>query len=133
MSQPGFNRRRGAAKALALLVMICLMRYLDSFALLFSAKHVGIIPWLIALLVLLSGITAICGLFRGNQWGFIPLYFFIPGATLFFGMSLIPYVPLLIEPVYRGLAVVAINSGILLYAVWLLLKMMETQDLRDGS
>ncbi|UTV27130.1 hypothetical protein [Photobacterium atrarenae] len=129
MEQPGFNRRFSAAKALALLVMISLIRYLDSFALIFSAKHVGIIPWIIALLVVLSGITAIFGLFRGNKWGFIPLYFFIPGATLFFGMSLIPYLPLLIEPAYRGMAVVAINCGILIYAVWLLLRMMERHDL----
>ncbi|UXI00687.1 hypothetical protein [Photobacterium sp. TY1-4] len=130
MEQPGSHRRFSAAKALALLVMICLIRYLESFALIFSAKQIGIVPWIIAILVLLSGVTAIFGLFRGNQWGFIPLYFFIPAATLFFGMSLIPYLPLLIEPAYRGLAVLAINSGILIYAVWLLLKMMETHDLR---
>ncbi|MCW8328068.1 hypothetical protein MD588_04535 [Photobacterium sp. SDRW27] len=125
----GYLKRNGmvtAAQGLAALVIICLLRYFDTFAVIFSFKQVGIVPSIIAMLVLLSGLSAIAGLMRGDKWGFIPLYFFIPAATMFFGFSLIPYIPSLIEPEYRRLVIIAINSSVLIYAVFLLLKMMDS-------
>jgi hypothetical protein len=126
MEDPKSNGRVSAAQGLAALVIICLLRYFDTFAVIFSIKQVGIVPSIIAMLVLLSGLFAIAGLLRGYKWGFIPLYFFIPAATMFFGISLIPYLPLLIEPEYRSLMVIAINSSVLVYAVFLLLRMMDS-------
>ncbi|MGF1716886.1 hypothetical protein [Photobacterium chitinilyticum] len=126
MEYPKRNGMVTAAQGLAALVVICLLRYLDTFAVIFSINQVGIVPSIIATLVLLSGVSAIAGLVRGDMWGFIPLYFFIPAATMFFGFSLIPYLPLLIEPEYRRLLVIAINSCVLLYAVFLLLRMMDS-------
>ncbi|WEM41736.1 hypothetical protein PTW35_14085 [Photobacterium sp. DA100] len=121
--------RRGlllAAKGLAVLVMICLVRYADSFVLIFSLNQVGIVPSFIALLVLLSGIGAILGLSRGNRWGFIPLYFFIPAVTMFFNYSLIPYLPQLVTPEFRSIVIFFLNSSVLLFSVLLLLKMMDS-------
>lgn len=126
MEYPKRNGMVSAAQGLAALVIICLLRYFETFAAIFSFKQVGIVPSIIAMLVLLSGLSAIAGLVRGDKWGFIPLYFFIPAATMFFGFSLIPYIPLLIEPEYRSLVVVAINSSVLIYAVFLLLRMMDS-------
>ncbi|MCQ1057054.1 hypothetical protein ACQKPX_08760 [Photobacterium sp. DNB23_23_1] len=120
--------RRGlllAAKGLAVLVMICLVRYADSFALIFSLNQVGIVPSYIAILVLLSGVGAILGLGRGNRWGFIPLYFFIPAITMFFNYSIIPYLPQLFSPEFRGMAIFFLNSSVLVFSVLLLLKMMD--------
>jgi len=126
MEYPKRNGMVSAAQGLAALVSICLIRYFDTFAVIFRFKQVGIVPSIIAMLVLLSGLSAIAGLVRGDKWGFIPLYFFIPAATMFFGFSLIPYLPSLIEPDYRQLGIVAINSGVLFYAVYLLLRMMDS-------
>ena len=120
--------RRGlylAAKGLAVLVMICLVRCADIFVLIFSFNQVGIVPSTIALLVLLSGAGAIIGLIRGNRWGFLPLYFFIPAVTLFFNDSLIPYLPQLFSPLNREVVVFALNGSVLLFSVLLLLKMMD--------
>ncbi|PSU06413.1 hypothetical protein C9J03_15775 [Photobacterium gaetbulicola] len=121
--------RRGlrfATKGLAVLVMICLVRYADNFVLIFSLNQVGIVPSFIALLVLLSGIGAILGLSRGNRWGFIPLYFFIPAVTMFFNYSLIPYLPQLVTPEFRSIVIFFLNSSVLLFSVLLLLKMMDS-------
>lgn len=126
MEYPNQNGMLSAARCLAALVIICLLRYLDTFAMIYSFKQVGIVPSIIAMLVLLSGLLAITGLLRGNTWGFLPLYFFIPAATMFFGFSLIPYIPMLIGPEYRSLVIVVINSSVLIYAVFLLLRMMDT-------
>ncbi|KLV11104.1 MULTISPECIES: hypothetical protein [Photobacterium] len=114
-----------AAKGLAALVVICLIRYADTFAAIFSFKQIGIVPSVIATLVLISGLTAIAGLCRGNRWGFIPLYFFIPAVTMFFGYSLIPYLPQLFQPEFRQPVIVFLNSLVLIFAVLLLLKMMD--------
>lgn len=115
-----------AAKVLAVLVATCLLRYIESFTVIFSYNQVGIVPSIVAMLVLLSGICAITGLFRGMMWGFIPLYFFIPAATMFFGISIIPFLPNLISPEFRSIAVLTLNSIVLLFAVFLLLRMMDS-------
>ncbi|WP_299015832.1 hypothetical protein [uncultured Photobacterium sp.] len=126
MEYPNSNGMVNAAKALAALVIICLLRYFDTFAILFGFNQVGIVPSIIAMLVLLSGLLAISGLMRGRKWGFIPLYFFIPAVTMFFKFSLIPYLPSLVDPEYRRITIVALNSGVLVYAVLLLLRMMDS-------
>ena len=126
MEYPALNGMLIAARGLAGLVLVCLLRYFDTFAVVLSVKQVGIVPDIIAMLVLLSGLLAIVGLMRGNKWGFIPLYFFIPAATMFFGFSLVPYLPMLIGPEYRSLMVLTINSCVMVYAVFLLLRMMDT-------
>ena len=126
MEYPNFNGMLIAARGLAVLVFICLLRYVDTFAAVFSFQQVGIVPGIIAMLVLFSGLLAIAGLVRGNKWGFLPLYFFIPAATMFFGFSLVPFLPMVIEPEYRSLVVVAMNSCVLIYAVFLLLRMMDS-------
>ncbi|MEH6532262.1 MAG: hypothetical protein V7735_13110 [Photobacterium frigidiphilum] len=115
-----------AAKVLAVLVATCLLRYVDSFTVIFSYNQVGIVPSIVAMLVLISGICAITGLFRGMMWGFIPLYFFIPAATMFFGISIIPFLPSLISPEFRSITVLTLNSIVLLFAVFLLLRMMDS-------
>ncbi|MGF1874875.1 hypothetical protein L4D77_06010 [Photobacterium frigidiphilum] len=115
-----------AAKVLAVLVATCLLRYVDSFTVIFSYNQVGIVPSIVAILVLISGICAITGLFRGMMWGFIPLYFFIPAATMFFGISIIPFLPSLISPEFRSITVLTLNSIVLLFAVFLLLRMMDS-------
>ncbi|MGF1680521.1 hypothetical protein L4D09_02870 [Photobacterium makurazakiensis] len=123
------NQRNGlanAGKGLAVLVMICLLRYADTFATVMSFKQVGIVPSIIAILVLLSGILASVGLARGRRWGFIPLYFFIPAVTMFFGYSMIPYLPSLVSSDLRPFSVVILNSSVLIFAVVVLLKMMDT-------
>ncbi|MGF1725063.1 hypothetical protein [Photobacterium nomapromontoriensis] len=117
-----------AAKLLAALVVICLLRYADTFATIFSFQQVGIVPSFIASLVLISGISAIIGLLCGRYWGFIPLYFFIPAITMFFGYSLIPYLPQLVSPEFRQVVIVAFNSAVMLFAVLLLLKMMDSDS-----
>jgi hypothetical protein len=118
-----------AAKILAVLVATCLLRYVDSFTVIFSYNQVGIVPSIVAMLVLLSGIFATTGLFRGMMWGFIPLYFFIPAATMFFGISIIPFLPSLISPEFRSIAVLTLNSIVLLFAVFLLLRMMDSNTI----
>jgi hypothetical protein len=115
-----------AAKILAVLVATCLLRYIESFRVIFSYNQVGIVPSLVAILVLISGVFAIVGLFRGMMWGFIPLYFFIPAATMFFNISVIPFLPSLVSPEFRSIAVLTLNSIVLLYAVFLLLRMMDS-------
>ncbi|MGF1760387.1 hypothetical protein L4D76_21155 [Photobacterium sagamiensis] len=115
-----------AAKVLAVLVVSCLIRHIDTFTVIFDDNPVSIVPSFIAALVLFSGLGAFAGLLQGYKWGFIPLYFFIPAATLFFDMSLLPFLPDLILPAFRSLVVLAINSTVLLYAVFLLLKMMDS-------
>ncbi|CAG19205.1 hypothetical protein [Photobacterium profundum] len=115
-----------AAKVLAVLVATCLLRYVDSFTVIFSYNQVGIVPSIIAILVLISGVCAIVGLFRSMMWGFIPLYFFIPATTMFFGISIIPFLPSLISPEFRSIAVLTLNSIVLLFAVFLLLRMMDS-------
>ena len=115
-----------AAKVLAVLVVSCLFRYIDTFTVIFDDNPVSIVPSFIAALVLFSGLGAFAGLLQGYKWGFIPLYFFIPAATLFFDMSLIPFLPDLIPLAFRSLVVLVINSTVLLYAVLLLLKMMDS-------
>jgi hypothetical protein len=115
-----------AAKVLAVLVATCILRYVDSFTVIFSYNQVGIVPSIVAILVLMSGICAIVGLFRGMMWGFIPLYFFIPAATMFFGISIIPFLPSLISHEFRSIAVLTLNSIVLLFAVFLLLRMMDS-------
>ncbi|PSU47510.1 hypothetical protein C9J12_14680 [Photobacterium frigidiphilum] len=118
-----------AAKVLAVLVATCLLRYVDSFTVIFSYNQVGIVPSIVAVLVLISGICAIAGLFRGMMWGFIPLYFFIPAATMFFGISIIPFLPSLISPEFRSITVLTLNSIVLLFAVFLLLRMMDSNTM----
>ncbi|ELR65225.1 hypothetical protein C942_01797 [Photobacterium marinum] len=127
MEYPNNNGMVSAAKGLAVLVVICLLRYFDTFAVIFSFNQVGIVPSIVAILVLLSGVLATVGLIRGQMWGFIPLYFFIPAVTLFFKFSLIPFLPSLVEPEYRRIAIVALNSIVLVYAVLLLLRMMDSE------
>ncbi|PSW19646.1 hypothetical protein C9I98_12110 [Photobacterium sanctipauli] len=113
------------AKGLAVLVAICLLRYAETFVTVVSFNQVGIVPNIIAMLVLLSGISAIVGLGRGDRWGFIPLYFFIPAITMFFGYSMIPYLPSLVSPDLRPFSIVLLNSSVLVFSVLVLLKMMD--------
>ena len=114
-----------AAKGLAALVVLFLIRYIDTFTTIFSFQQVGIVPNIVAVLVLASGLSAIIGLGQGNRWGFIPLYFFIPAITLFFGYSLIPYLPHFFRPEFRHIVIILLNSTVMLFAVVLLLKMMD--------
>ena len=76
MEYPNFNGMLIAARGLAVLVFICLLRYVDTFAAVFSFQQVGIVPGIIAMLVLFSGLLAIAGLVRGNKWGFHPILFY---------------------------------------------------------
>ncbi|KLV05967.1 membrane protein [Photobacterium aquae] len=122
-SRKGLNR---AAQLLAALVVVCLLRYADSFAIIFSFMQLGVVPSMVTALILLSGVFAIVGLCRAHRWGFIPLYFFIPAVTLFFGYSLIPFLPLLFVPEVRQLVILLSNSAVMLFSVMLLLKMMDT-------
>lgn len=114
-----------AAKGLALLVVIFMFRYAETFTTIFSFQQIGIVPSIVAMLVLASGVGAVIGLAQGNRWGFIPLYFFIPAITLFFGYSLIPYLPHLFRPELRHIVIILLNSTVMIFAVAVLLKMMD--------
>lgn len=76
-------------------------------------------------LVLLSGILSAIGLLKGRHWGFLPLYFFIPAATMFFNFSMVPFVPLIFPEALRAYVVLGVNISILLYAVFALLNKMD--------
>lgn len=115
-----------ALRVLGCIVTVCLLRNIDAFVLAFSYNQLGIVPVVIAVLVLMSGVLACVGLLNGRHWGFLPLYFFIPAATMFFSFSLVPFVPLFFPVEIRAYIVLALNISILLYAVFLLLKKMDS-------
>ncbi|WP_305818014.1 hypothetical protein [Photobacterium leiognathi] len=122
---PTPTRLRVASKVLSLLVALSLFRQADLFKHLFSDSLIAIVPDIILLLVFISGVLACIGLFKEAKWGFIPLYFYIPATTMFMKLSLIPYLPDLISITYRGHMILAINSLVLIYSVFLLLRRMD--------
>lgn len=128
---PAGRRKAMAARVLAVLVILCLIRNIDSFAIIFKYNQVGIVPSIIGILVLLSGVGASIGLLRGKMWGFMPLYFFLPASTLFLGMSILPVLPSLFPISIRSFVVLGLNSVVLIYSVFILLRMMEPNVLID--
>ncbi|KPA52714.1 hypothetical protein [Photobacterium lucens] len=118
-------RLRIASKILALLVALSLFRQANLFEHFFSDSPIAIVPDIILCLVFISGLLACIGLFKEAKWGFFPLYFYIPATTMFLKLSFIPYLPDLVPITYRGHTILAINSLVLIYSVFLLLRRMD--------
>jgi hypothetical protein len=128
---PSSYRLIGATKLLAVLVIIGLMQHFEMIIHALRFDVLSMIPMSITILVLISGILACIGLFRGKKWGFIPLYFYIPAATLFLQVSLIPFIPNVFPVKYHDIVIIVINGLVLLYSVSLLLRRMETNYIKE--
>ncbi|MEC6796057.1 hypothetical protein VXS03_03210 [Photobacterium sp. S4TG1] len=128
---PSSYRLIGATKLLAVLVVIGLIQHFDMIIKALRFDLLSMVPMSITVLVLISGILACIGLFRGKKWGFIPLYFYIPAATLFLQVSLIPFIPNIFPVKHHDIAIMVINSLVLLYSVSLLLRRMETNYIKE--
>ncbi|MCP4955259.1 MAG: hypothetical protein GY919_06500 [Photobacterium aquimaris] len=128
---PSNYRLIGATKLLAVLVVIGLIQHIETLVNALRYDLFGMVPVIVTLFVLTSGVVACVGLFRGEKWGFIPLYFYIPAATLFLQFSLIPFIPSFFPAKYHDIAIMIINSLVLLYSVLLLLRRMETNYIQE--
>lgn len=120
-----------ASRLLAVMVALSIFRQIDRFDQFFSTSQIVIVPNIIVLLVLFSGVLAIIGLLKGQKWGFLPLYFYIPAATMFFKISIIPIVPELAPSIYRNQMILGLNSVVLVYSVFLLLRRMDRNLLHE--
>ncbi|EAS63885.1 hypothetical protein C0W92_04355 [Photobacterium angustum] len=120
-----------ASKILAVLVALSIFRQIDRFDQFFSSSQIVIVPNIIVFLVLFSGVLAIIGLLKGQKWGFLPLYFYIPAATMFLKISIIPIVPELVPSIYRNQMILGLNSVVLVYSVFLLLRRMDRNLLHE--
>ncbi|MEC6906052.1 hypothetical protein [Photobacterium piscicola] len=128
---PSSYRLIGATKLLAVLVAIGLIQHFDMIIQALRFDLLSMVPMSITVLVLISGILACIGLFRGKKWGFIPLYFYIPAVTLFLQVSLIPFIPNIFPVKHHDIAIMVINGLVLLYSVSLLLRRMETNYIKE--
>ncbi|PSV33490.1 MULTISPECIES: hypothetical protein [unclassified Photobacterium] len=120
-----------ASQILAVLVALSIFRQFDRFDQFFTTSQIVIVPNIIVLLVLFSGVLAIIGLLKGQKWGFLPLYFYIPAATMFLNISIIPILPELVPSVYRNQVILGLNSVVLVYSVFLLLRRMDRNLLHE--
>lgn len=80
---PAGRRKAMAARVLAVLVILCLIRNIDSFAIIFKYNQVGIVPSVIGILVLLSGVGASIGLLRGKCGALCRCIFFYQRPRFF--------------------------------------------------
>ena len=128
---PSSYRLIGATKLLAVLVVIGLIQHFDMIIQVLRIDLLSMVPMSVTILVLISGILACIGLFRGKKWGFIPLYFYIPAATLFLQVSLIPFIPNIFPVKHHDIVIMVINGLVLLYSVSLLLRRMETNYIKE--
>lgn len=129
---PNSYRLIGATRLLAVLVIVGLIQHIEILIHAFKLDLLAMVPMIVTVLVLVSGTLACIGLFRGEKWGFIPLYFYIPAVTLFPQLSLIPFVPNVFPAKYHHIAMMVINGLILLYSVLLLLRRMETNFIQES-
>ncbi|PSV28657.1 MULTISPECIES: hypothetical protein [unclassified Photobacterium] len=120
-----------ASQILAVLVALSIFRQFDRFDQFFTTSQIVIVPNIIVLLVLFSGVLAIIGLLKGQKWGFLPLYFYIPAATMFLNISIIPILPELVLSIYRNQVILGLNSVVLVYSVFLLLRRMDRNLLHE--
>ncbi|PSV39246.1 MULTISPECIES: hypothetical protein [unclassified Photobacterium] len=120
-----------ASQILAVLVALSIFRQFDRFDQFFTTSQIVIVPNIIVLLVLFSGVLAIIGLLKGQKWGFLPLYFYIPAATMFLNISIIPILPELVPSIYRNQVILGLNSVVLVYSVFLLLRRMDRNLLHE--
>ncbi|SMY33389.1 hypothetical protein PMAL9190_01020 [Photobacterium malacitanum] len=128
---PSNYRLIGATKLLAVFVVIGLIQHIETLVHALRYDLLGMVPVIVTLLVLISGVVACVGLLRGQKWGFIPLYFYIPAVTLFLQFSLIPFIPNVFPAKYHDIAIMVINGLVLLYSVLLLLRRMETNYIQE--
>ncbi len=128
---PSSYRLIGATKLLAVVVIIGLIQHVEMIIHALRFNLLGMVPIGVTVLVLISGILACVGLFLGKKWGFIPLYFYIPAATLFLQVSLIPFIPNVFPAKHHDIAIMVINGLVLLYSVLLLLRRMESNFIEE--
>ena len=128
---PKSYRLIGATKLLAVLVIISLIQHIEIIINALRFDVLSMVPVGVTIVVLISGILACVGLFLGEKWGFILLYFYIPATTLFLHVSLIPFIPNIFPTQHHDIVMMVINGLVLLYSVLLLLRRMETNYIKE--
>ncbi len=117
-----YFQRLSFDRVMAIIVAGYLVSHFHFFVQALALTSLRLIPAIIMLITLISGVVALVGLYKKETWGYIPVLFFIPALTLFSGVLNLGTGG---EELIKNSAILLINISAFLFCAWCLMQKMD--------